>query len=313
MSTLKPQVLFLGTTTVFSSAILAALDRASITRVIEVVPSLTGFPIIQPGSLESIAMQRGWEAQKLPLTQGMNERLMPWFSTADLVLIGCYPERLSSALLSCPRYGAFNLHPSLLPYYRGSSPLFWQLREGCSKTGVTLHEISPKLDGGPVIAQATLPLSFGVSERDLSIELGRLGGRLFREGRTALLQGTVRGEPQNEKIASYYPRPASEDFSLSIHWTVERAVRFARGVEWRKIPLTIKGLGDDNDVMSERVLDWTQGWTWERFNSPLSFPASKMRLRFADGEIEIKRSRLRVRREGALGRINTYSECDNLR
>ena len=196
----------------------------------------------------------------------------------------------------------------------------WQLREGLfrdvvilSALWVSLHEISPKLDGGTVVAQTRLPLNLGVSEQDLSAGLGQLGARLFRENRSTLLKGTARGEPQNEEMASYRPRPALRDFSLSIHWTVERAVRFARGVEWRKIPLIIKGLDNDNGIMSERVLNWTQGWTRGRFNSPLLLPGSNMRLRFADGEIEIQRSRLRVRSEGVLDRINTHLECDNRR
>ena len=71
----------------------------------------------------------------------------------DLIAVACFPYIFPSALLQLPRYGCLNLHPSLLPAYRGPLPLFWMARQGERQAGVTLHFLDEGLDTGDIVAQ----------------------------------------------------------------------------------------------------------------------------------------------------------------
>ncbi len=72
----------------------------------------------------------------------------------DLILVSCYARKIPQAILDIPVHGSFNLHPSLLPAYRGPAPVFWQFRDGLSEFGVTLHRMTETMDAGEIVAQS---------------------------------------------------------------------------------------------------------------------------------------------------------------
>ncbi|MEZ4558302.1 MAG: formyltransferase family protein [Caldilineaceae bacterium] len=80
---------------------------------------------------------------------------------ADVACVACFPRLLPPSLLAVPRHGFLNMHPSLLPAYRGPAPLFWQLRDGVAKTGVTIHWMDASFDTGALAAQAPVTLPNG--------------------------------------------------------------------------------------------------------------------------------------------------------
>ena len=97
----------------------------------------------------------------------------------DVILVSCFARRLPETILSIPSIGCFNLHPSLLPAYRGPVPLFWQFRAGVEAFGVTLHRMSSQLDAGNIVAQTTLAMPDGISGQGASKLLAQAGGRLL--------------------------------------------------------------------------------------------------------------------------------------
>ena len=74
----------------------------------------------------------------------------------DFLLVACWPYLISDALITSPRKAALNLHPSLLPDFRGPNPIEQQLARGVSRFGVTLHLLNQQFDQGDIIAQAEL-------------------------------------------------------------------------------------------------------------------------------------------------------------
>ena len=101
--------------------------------------------------------------------------------TADILLVACFPFKLPRTLWQLERFACWNLHPSLLPKYRGPAPVFWQLCNRESRTGVTLHEISERLDAGSIVAQKSLPISISISASELEKRLAECGVGLFLE------------------------------------------------------------------------------------------------------------------------------------
>ncbi len=134
----------------------------------------------------------------------------------------------------------YNLHPSLLPRYRGPDPLFWQFHAGEAGFGVTLHRVSPTVDGGGVVAQRRMQVAAGATRVEVEGVLAGIGAGLFGE---CLATGRFRSSPQDEARATCFGAPRSIDYRLHTSWTVERAFRFIAGVGGDGVPLGITGPG----------------------------------------------------------------------
>ena len=80
----------------------------------------------------------------------------------DLVVTASYGKIIPKSLLSLTRLGFFNLHPSLLPEYRGAEPIFWQIAHGLTEGGISIFKMTPELDAGDLVDQ----LSFPIQEND---------------------------------------------------------------------------------------------------------------------------------------------------
>lgn len=153
---------------------------------------------------------------------------------ADVACVACFTRLIPPAILRLPRHGFLNLHPSLLPMYRGPEPVFWQLRDG-APMGVTVHYIDEGLDSGDIAEQAACSLPDGLAgaeiERRLMLEgLGLLQGILAE-----LSHGVVRRRPQPPG-GSYQGFPARDDFSLSPDWSARRAFNFMRATSDYRLP-----------------------------------------------------------------------------
>lgn len=99
----------------------------------------------------------------------------------DLGLLYAYGEIIPSALLKTPKHGFWNIHPSLLPKYRGASPIAYPLILGDPETGITLMQMDEELDHGPIIAQEKYTILPTDIRSDLEIKLTDLGFELFKK------------------------------------------------------------------------------------------------------------------------------------
>ncbi len=122
----------------------------------------------------------------------------------DFLFSAMFRQMLKRELLEVPRRGALNLHPSLLPKFRGRSPLNWVLVKGESETGVTLHYMVEKADRGDIVAQHRIP----IAEDDTALTLHRKATEasraLWREAYPLLAAGSAPRIPQDPSLASYY-------------------------------------------------------------------------------------------------------------
>ena len=94
---------------------------------------------------------------------------------ADLAVVCDYGQILSAEALSCLRLGGINLHGSLLPRYRGAAPVNWPIYNGDSRTGISVIHMTPKLDGGPVLAAAETEIDAEETAAELEVRLSLLG------------------------------------------------------------------------------------------------------------------------------------------
>lgn len=145
----------------------------------------------------------------------------------DLVVVAGYGKIIPPAMLGLPKYGFVNLHPSLLPKYRGASPVVSALLDGATETGMTLIQLGEGLDDGPIIAQVEVRVE---ETEDAEI----LTGRLFEIGADLLVSsGVLRGDrirqiPQDEAQATFTRKIRKEDGKANWELTAENLARRAR-------------------------------------------------------------------------------------
>lgn len=137
---------------------------------------------------------------------------------AEALLCWCFPWKISAVGLQIPEFGCVNLHPSLLPKYRGPSPLAWALRNGDREIGVTWHRMTPAFDAGPILTQATFPVSDADSDiMTIGAKVDELGEQLLPE---VLCKLAVRdpGTAQCERSATTAPLFSKDEYGV-IDWT----------------------------------------------------------------------------------------------
>ena len=134
----------------------------------------------------------------------------------DIIFSFYFRQMVTQKLLDIPRVGAFNLHGSLLPRYRGRCPVNWVLVHGETETGVTLHRMELKPDRGAIVAQARVPIEFSDSARTLFDRMTAAAAALMRETWPLMLQGGFRETPQDQRLASYFGGRSRKDGL--IHW-----------------------------------------------------------------------------------------------
>jgi methionyl-tRNA formyltransferase len=148
----------------------------------------------------------------------------------DFLFSAMFRQVLKRELLDCARRGALNLHPSLLPKFRGRSPLNWVLVEGETETGVTLHYMVEKPDCGDIVAQRRIP----IAEEDTALHLHRKATEaarlLMRETYPLLISGRAPLIPQDHARASYFGGRKPEDGAIDWSRPARRIYDLVRAV-----------------------------------------------------------------------------------
>ena len=129
----------------------------------------------------------------------------------DVIVVAAYGKFLPASILAIPRHGCLNLHPSLLPKYRGPSPVPSTLLAEEMSTGVTLMLLDEGMDTGPIIAQSEYPLSGEETSETLTEDLFRLGANLLLECLVPWCSGTLPVQPQDESQATVTSKLERED------------------------------------------------------------------------------------------------------
>jgi len=196
------------------------------------VPQRRDIPVVtdDQDSLEGLALCTGIPIINLSRDASEAADQVKAYSP-DIVFVSCFARKLPAEVLSVPSIGCFNLHPSLLPAYRGPSPIFWQFRDGVSEMGVTLHRMSVHLDGGDIIGQNPVVIPDGVTLRQASVLLAEAGGQLFIDALSRPEQAGLTGCAQREEGASYQGFPSNSDYTFSTDWSAKRVFNFIRATQ----------------------------------------------------------------------------------
>lgn len=135
----------------------------------------------------------------------------------DVIVLAAFGQILPPSVLAIPPHGCINIHPSLLPKFRGPSPIAAAILAGSEFTGVSLMLMEKGLDTGPILAQAQIPISAWDTTASLSAKLSRIGAQLLLEVLPGWLRGELTPQPQDEAQATYSRRLTKEDGEIDWH------------------------------------------------------------------------------------------------
>jgi methionyl-tRNA formyltransferase len=148
----------------------------------------------------------------------------------DLILSVYYRNMISSKILALPGLGAFNLHGSLLPKYRGRAPINWAVLHGEPRIGMTLHRMVKAPDAGPIVDQEGVDIGPRDSAELAFRKVLPCGRRVLERQIDALLAGTAKETPQDESQATYFGGRTPEDGRIVWSQTSRQIFNLIRAV-----------------------------------------------------------------------------------
>jgi len=145
----------------------------------------------------------------------------------DLAVVAAYGQIIPKEILEIPKYGCLNVHPSLLPKYRGASPIQSAILNGDEKTGVTIMLMDKEMDHGPIIAQEEFRI-LNLDFQKLHGKLAELGANLLIETIPKWLKGEIKAKEQDHSKATFTKILKKEDGEID--WSkspeeIERKIR----------------------------------------------------------------------------------------
>ena len=209
----------------------------------------------------------------------------------DLILSVYYRHMIGTKILALPRLGAWNLHGSLLPKYRGRAPINWAVLHGEPRIGMTLHRMVKSADAGAIVDQEGV----AIDPRDTAEQVFRkvmpCARRILARQIDALLAGTAPETPQDESQATYFTGRKPEDGRIAWTQTSTQIFNLIRAV-------TDPYPGAFTDIAGARLMVW-----WAEPDSPAArgrrgspgeiLSVSPLVVATADGALELTRTEWR--------------------
>jgi methionyl-tRNA formyltransferase len=175
------------------------------------------------------------------------ERIRLW--APDLILSFYYRNMIPEDILSIPRLGAFNMHGSLLPKYRGRVPINWAVLNGEKETGVTLHHMVKRADAGDIVDQERVPIGPEDTAQEVFAKCVAAARLVLGRQLDALTSGTAPRRPQDESQATTFGGRKPEDGRIDWTQSAEKIFNLVRAV-------TQPYPGAFTDVEGKRMFVW---------------------------------------------------------
>lgn len=222
------------------------------------------------------------EKYKIPVYQPAEKQAFGYsiarLREADLFIVAAYGKIIPKEIIALPRYGALNIHPSLLPRWRGPSPIQYTILSGDTETGVTIMQIDELMDHGPMIRNSKFKIQNSkISYRELHDILARQGAQLLIETLPKYIHGEITPIPQDDSRATF-SKMLTKD-SGRIDWSrpaedIERMVRAFNPWPgaWTVWP-SEKGIArlriEEAEVFDDEVPGGSPGYVWQNETHPI--------------------------------------------
>jgi len=228
----KPRILFMGTPA-FALPALRLLHEKK-------------YPIIGVVTQPDRPKGRGLKEVAPPVKMQAQEFNLPVFQPAkvkdesflnvfremnpDMVVLVAFGQILPKAIIDYPPLKCLNIHPSLLPKYRGAAPLNWQIIRGETKTGVSIMIMDEGMDSGDILLQEETPLRNDETFGDLHDRLAQFGATMLIKSIEQMANGTAQRKKQDASVATFAPRLTKETGKINWNNKSSDIVNLIRGL-----------------------------------------------------------------------------------
>ncbi len=182
--------------------------------------------------VSAMALERGW-----PLFNpvSIDGKFVSGLEALEIDLLACasYGKILPAACLSLPKLAALNVHPSMLPRYRGATPIQAALRDGCDSTGVSVFWMTTRMDAGDIASAISVPIEPADNFGSLHDKTAAVGAELLLQCARALAEGSLARTPQDEAQATYTKPLHKDDLRLRFDHAALSAVNQVRSLSPR--------------------------------------------------------------------------------
>lgn len=247
----KKKVIFMGTPD-FSVSVLEGLINHNEVEVIAAVTQ-PDRPVGRKRVLTAPPVKQLAEAHNIPVYQpeklgGSEEMTTLLGLEADILITAAYGQFVPTRLLNAPRYGAINVHASLLPKYRGGAPIHYAIWKGEQETGVSIMYMVKEMDAGDVLAHSAIPIEKTDDVGSMFDKLAVLGRELLLDTLPAIFAEEIVAVPQDKSLVTFSPTISKEEEQLNWQQTSIEIDQHVRG--FRPFPSTYTWLDE------QRVKIW---------------------------------------------------------
>jgi len=196
-------------------AIITGLDKPSGRK-----KELTSSPVKQTGLKHKLSIL---QPKRISDLYDKISQLKP-----DLIITASYGQIIDKKILDIPRHGSVNLHPSLLPKYRGPSPIQTAILNGDKKTGISIMLMDEKMDHGPIISQKEIKISSNDTYQSLEKKLSSKSASFLIKILPQYIKEQIKPQTQDESQASYSKMLTRQDGKIDWEKTTEAIERKVR-------------------------------------------------------------------------------------
>ena len=214
-------------------------------------------PVFQPASLKSSNIKK-----ELP--------------EADLYIVAAYGKIIPKEIIDFPKYGSLNIHPSLLPRWRGPSPIQYTILNGDTETGVTIIKMDELMDHGPILASRELAIS-KTTYKELHDKLAKLGAELLVDILPKWITGNIKLVPQKGAEATYSKILKKDDGRIDWSQPAEKIERMVRAFNpwpgawtvWNKNNKFFRLKIEEAKIVAQEPERGSYGYAWQTTRYPL--------------------------------------------
>ncbi len=227
-----PRIVFMGTPEIAEFILTGLLDNGY--PIVGVIAQ-EDKPVGRKKIIEPVPTKKAALARKIPVFQPHRIRLDYEFVRElkpDLIITCAYGQIIPQELIDIPALGCINVHGSLLPKYRGASPIQQALIHNDRLTGVTILEMTAKMDAGKMLYQKEIAVDDDENYTSLYQKIAVLGLQALLEMLPDYIAGKIQGEEQDESRVTLCKKISKEEEHLSVGFSCEEFVGYVRGLSY---------------------------------------------------------------------------------
>lgn len=239
------KIIFMGTPQ-FSTAILSMLVDSGY-QVLAVVTQpdkpVGRKKVLTPSPVKVLALDYDipvYQPEKLSGSKELEELMA---LDADLIVTAAYGQFLPTKFLEFPKFGAVNVHASLLPKYRGGAPIHYAIMNGDKETGVTIMRMIAKMDAGDILSQKAIPIEEDDDVASMFDKLSVVGRDLLKETLPRLFAGQLQPIAQDPNLVTFSPNIQREEEQIDWSLSAQEVDYFVRGLRpWPSAHTVFEGI-----------------------------------------------------------------------